>query len=208
MPTQVDHDERIREMLDKSLGLFSEFGYDNLTFQQIAASTGVNRTSIYKYFANKRQLFGAALRQMLEKVARDFRQRLAAHPEVGAGDKLEALLLETAEMVYNNCGMLRCIYDYLDDQQLQGEDVARKVRSYTAVFFLTLKRLIREGVKSGEFRPVNCLTAANLLYAQLEALASRVAISNSAGKWDDVKAEFILLVSMLKREQSDSLGQR
>jgi len=199
--TQIDHDERIREMLDKSLGLFSEFGYDNLTFQQIADSTGVNRTSIYKYFANKRQLFGAALRQMLENVAHDFQQRLADLPEVGAGVKLETLLLEIAELLYNNYGMLRCIYDYLDDQQRQGEDVARKVRSYTVAFHLTLKQILREGVKSGEFQNVNS-KAANLFYALLEALASRIAISHSVGKWEEVKDEIVLAVSLLKRPKS------
>ncbi len=70
MPRIIDHDSRRRQILEDSLGLFSEEGYSGLGMRHLAKSLGVSTGTLYHYFPNKRTLFEAMLRHLAaDKVA-------------------------------------------------------------------------------------------------------------------------------------------
>ena len=54
MAIVVEHDKRKHEILEKSLEVFIEEGYEDVTFQKIADRCGITRTTLYIYFKNKR----------------------------------------------------------------------------------------------------------------------------------------------------------
>ena len=49
-----DTRERI---LKEALGLFSEYGYDAVSTQQIAAAVGIKAPSLYNHFKSKQAIF-------------------------------------------------------------------------------------------------------------------------------------------------------
>ena len=57
MAIVVEHDKRKHEILEKSLDVFIEEGYEDVTFQKIADRCGITRTTLYIYFKNKREIF-------------------------------------------------------------------------------------------------------------------------------------------------------
>ena len=57
----IDHEARRRSIIAKSIRLFSEQGYDGVTYQKIADSCAFARTTLYKYFRNKREIFSTAI---------------------------------------------------------------------------------------------------------------------------------------------------
>lgn len=70
MPRIIDHDSRRRQILEDSLGLFSEEGYSGLGMRHLAKSLSVSTGTLYHYFPNKQSLFEAMLRHLAEdKVA-------------------------------------------------------------------------------------------------------------------------------------------
>jgi len=64
MPRIIDHDARRRQILNDSLGMFSEQGYSGLGMRHLAKSLGVSTGTLYHYFPNKPSLFEAMLRHL------------------------------------------------------------------------------------------------------------------------------------------------
>ncbi|MGN1064835.1 MAG: TetR/AcrR family transcriptional regulator, partial [Thermoguttaceae bacterium] len=44
-------------ILERAFELFAEEGFSGVTYQKIADRCGISRTSIYKYFKDKDQIF-------------------------------------------------------------------------------------------------------------------------------------------------------
>ena len=65
MAIVVEHDKRKDEILVKSLDVFIEEGYEDVTFQKIADRCGITRTTLYIYFKNKREIFLWSIKQLM-----------------------------------------------------------------------------------------------------------------------------------------------
>ena len=68
MAVLVEHSKRKREILEKSLDLFIEEGYEDVTFQKIADRCGITRTTLYIYFKNKREILVYSIKQITENL--------------------------------------------------------------------------------------------------------------------------------------------
>jgi AcrR family transcriptional regulator len=65
--TRLQVDERRRQLLERSTGLFARHGYDELSMARIAREAGISKALLYHYFPSKRDLFEAALGQAAEE---------------------------------------------------------------------------------------------------------------------------------------------
>ena len=65
MAIVVEHDKRKQEILQKSLDVFIEEGYEDATFQKIADRCGITRTTLYIYFKNKHEIFLGSIKELL-----------------------------------------------------------------------------------------------------------------------------------------------
>lgn len=67
MPKKARSPEEIQkireEILDKTLELINEVGFDNFTMRKLAGKLGLTATTIYQYYKNKEELYFAALTQ-------------------------------------------------------------------------------------------------------------------------------------------------
>ena len=65
MAIVVEHDKRKHDILQKSLDVFIEEGYEDATFQKIADRCGITRTTLYIYFKNKHEIFLGSIKELL-----------------------------------------------------------------------------------------------------------------------------------------------
>ena len=65
MAIVVEHDKRKHEILQKSLDVFIDEGYEDATFQKIADRCGITRTTLYIYFKNKHEIFLGSIKALL-----------------------------------------------------------------------------------------------------------------------------------------------
>lgn len=64
-------DASVKELILRTASqLFMEFGYDQISLTQIAQASGVTKASVYYYYANKADLFTAAVIQMMTNICR------------------------------------------------------------------------------------------------------------------------------------------
>ena len=64
----VEHDKRKHEILQKSLDVFIDEGYEDATFQKIADRCGITRTTLYIYFSNKHEIFLGSIKELLKNL--------------------------------------------------------------------------------------------------------------------------------------------
>lgn len=81
-------DQRRREILEAAVAVFAERGFAATGTADIAAAAGIGEPTIYRYFANKQDLYLAALRLSSDELMESWRS-IAAENE----DPLNALLL-------------------------------------------------------------------------------------------------------------------
>jgi AcrR family transcriptional regulator len=159
--------ERAQAILLTALDLFSKRDFRSVTMREIAAACDVNIALIYYYFADKDELFRAAI----EFAIRQALQRYAAGRSTSA-DPMEALSrwldvnIELAEPLKN---MAKTLFDY----KLRNGQIATietMIREFYAKEELLLRKTIAAGVKRGLFRPADAKRAALFLSTHLDGI--------------------------------------
>lgn len=59
------------KILDVSIDLFSEHGYDGVSIRQIAREVGIRESSIYNHYSGKQAILNAILNYYIEEMMRD-----------------------------------------------------------------------------------------------------------------------------------------
>lgn len=141
------------EILRSALRAFREKGYHATTLDDIAARLGVHKTALYHYFSDKESILYACHRESLAEVARLMKEARDRHD--GAADRLAFLVREH----------VRVMTDTLEGSPLAFEVTALTPAHQAEVIALRdryereLRRLVAQGMKSGEFRRIDPKTA-------------------------------------------------
>ena len=67
--TRLGVDERRRRLLELGAGLFTRYGYDELSMARIAREAGISKALLYHYFPSKRAYFTATLEEKVAELA-------------------------------------------------------------------------------------------------------------------------------------------
>lgn len=174
----IDHEARRRAIISKSIQLFAEQGYDGVTYQKIADGCGIARTTLYKYFHSKRQIFNTAIWEVANLLSSRFAEIL--NPRETVIKRLDNLLHAVLQLLFEQRVILTVILDYILAAQRSGQNLQRIIASHTVGLRRILHRLVVEGVRKGEIRDVSPRLTTELLYAELEAAILRLTVSQNA----------------------------
>jgi AcrR family transcriptional regulator len=174
----INHEARRRVIISKSIQLFAEQGYDGVTYQKIADSCGIARTTLYKYFHSKRQIFNYAIWEVANILGTRMAEILNPRDSVVA--RLDRLLHAVLHLLFEQRVILTVILDYILAAQRSGQNLQRIIASHTVGLRRILHRLVVEGVRKGELQNVSTRLTTELLYAVLEAAILRLTVSQNA----------------------------
>jgi AcrR family transcriptional regulator len=181
MSIVVDHDRRRRQILKRSIALFGEHGYDGVSYRRIAERCGLARTTIYKYFKSKREIFDASILQVTQDMSRRYAQ-IVARQSVTAAARLRELMIVVLDSTLEQRILLHVILDYLLSRRRAGEDVSRRLRRHTVGIKRMLNRALLQGIQSGEFPGAELGTSMHLLYGILEAAVLRLTVEGKVNR--------------------------
>ncbi len=174
----VNHEERRLEILRKSLRLFAECGYADVTFQRIADRCGLARTALYRYFHHKRQIFDGAVTMATTDLL--FRYREIVNRPGTYREKLEAVIEEALKILFAQRDLLLVIADYTLSVKRSGKSLRWVVTRHTRGFKAALCYLLLKGVRAGEFAPMDVRATTDVLYALMEATVLRLTLTDNA----------------------------
>jgi AcrR family transcriptional regulator len=195
MSITVEHEKRRKEILDKSLDVFIEQGFENTTFQKIADRCAITRTSLYIYFKNKKEVFNYSIRQMLVQVEADI-QKLKKNTGQNYTERLIAIFDCIIDKIMENRRLLTAIFDYLQSFAEKNADTEKYVRRRTIRLRHILSSIIIEGEKKGEFRPLLIKDINEILCGLLEAAVFRITILHTRSGEDLKHAAGVLIRQM------------
>ncbi len=185
MKPTVDHRARKRDIIANSIKLFARKGYNDVTFQDLADTSGVARTILYRYFKNKRQIFDAAILMALQRVVQKHTEIMRA--KLPASVRLRQICTAVTATLFDNREFLAVIIDFVMAMKRGNHDMTRRIMTFTIGLKRVLHTLIVGGIHHGEFRAnANPDTYTDILYAQFESAVLRLTVSGDAAMTDVV----------------------
>ena len=182
MAVVVEHEKRKHEILEKSLDIFAEEGYEDVTFQKIAAKCGITRTTLYIYFKNKREIFLWSIKQLTSELEESL-VSIIAEENLSNAEKLRNVLMTVLDKCVQNKKLFNVVLMYLLQLKKMDKDPGERVRRRILRLRHLMSKILIDGIKSGEFKLNNVKSANEMFYSIIEAAVFRLAILNQ----NDVK---------------------
>ncbi|MGH3493552.1 MAG: TetR/AcrR family transcriptional regulator [Sciscionella sp.] len=154
---------RIQEIVTTAAALFGEHGYDAISLEDVAEALDVTKGSLYYYFASKDELGTAAI----ETLGNEWTARLQRHAQAQPGApsaRLRALLHEHIRIaVCDYPAALRLFLVPRAWPDAQSARIKELRRRHDQLF----RRVIEEGVDSGEFSVTGTDTTLQCMHAAM-----------------------------------------
>lgn len=150
---------RIEGILSAAIRVFSRKGYEATTMEDIASEAGFGKASLYFYFKGKEEVFLSLIKDGLERQRNLLKEVMGS--KLSSAGKLEAVLSKFFEHVQENWEFMRIVHS--ESQKLYATTL-KEVRSYIIKEHRNtmegITSIVRDGIKSGEFRKVEPTLAA------------------------------------------------
>jgi len=176
LSSQVAHEKRKQEILEKALDVFVEEGYADTTFQKIAERCGITRTILYLYFDNKKQIFNESIKRFLSSLEAEI-ALIARDQYLTNGEKITKISEILVEACERESKMLSVVMDYLLRLKASGGNPDEKVRRRTVRMRHILADIVIEGIKCGEFKESSSVKGTvEMFFALVEAAVFRLVV--------------------------------
>ena len=196
MATVVEHDKRKQEILEKSLDVFMDEGYEDVTFQKIADRCGITRTTLYIYFKNKREIFLWSIKQLLSALEEKL-IAIATDTSISTEQVLKDIMGFILDKCVENKKLFSVLLPYLVQLQKSGINTEERVRRRTIRLQHIMNCAIIRGIRSGEFRKVNIKASYEMLYGLIESAIFKIAVLNQ-NNFSDIYSAAELAIEGLK----------
>lgn len=182
MSPKPDVSEARREqILDAAETVFGQRGFNEARMDDIVAEAGLSKGALYWYYKSK----DAIILALLDRVfGREFRraEQLLSEP-LPASQKLSEFMQAVMDDIARMRHLLPIGYEFVA-LAARRKAVREAIGGYYQQYQQLLSELFRQGIESGEFRPVDPEYASMLVIAQAEGLALMWFV---APDWIDLK---------------------
>lgn len=200
-------EETRRELIvESALRLILKNGYDRTTLDHVAAQAGVSKGLISYYFPNKDALFLAVLERILARLRADLEACYRA--DLSARDRLRLNI----KNLFDSEKRARQYYTVLIDF-LARAPRDREIQGYTEIIYQTVltyvEWTITDGVRAGEFRPVDTHEAAQMMVALMEGLMLQFLFNRQGVSLEDAfRMCEVFADEHLVKQPDDAAGSR
>lgn len=199
MPRIVDYDKRRQSIASAAVSVFARIGYTEASLSEIALHCGLGRTTLYKYFRNKKEILLFALEERFSQVEAEAATLLAEkgldHPA-----RLLRLFEFLARSTIEDREEMLLILDLTLRFGKTNGPYAIELRQRLDRLQLLFESVLREGLDEGQFRDLDPSTMAQALLSLLEAYALQSSVSDAFG-FSGVMAASNILIEGLRAEE-------
>ena len=175
----VEHDKRKHEILQKSLDVFIDEGYEDATFQKIADRCGITRTTLYIYFSNKHEIFLGSIKELLKNLETTLSQ-IVNNESLTAEAALRSFFDCLIDQCQENVKLFSVLLSYLIQIKKTGKDPNDRVRRRVIRVRHHMTTIIIRGIQNGEFKDLPIKDVNEMFYGLIEAAIFRLAVLNAA----------------------------
>lgn len=170
-------DVRQRQILDCAKRVFAERGFHAANISHICEAAGIGRGTLYQYFANKRSVLTAILRETLERVQALMERQSAAVVSFAPPEKITRKvaiefsarqLREVLEVVFADDHTLRIL---LREAVGLDVDVEKMLGEIDETLIAIVERSLITSQEAGFVRPLDARAVATMVVGGVEKLA-------------------------------------
>ena len=155
--------DKEQEILEAAAKIFASKDFHDVRMDEVSALAGVGKGTIYRYFDTKEDLYFATVTSGWDGLNEALAAALPA--EATPARRLERIARETLEFFWDRGTLLTLLRS--DERRFpQWDGELQKRRD---VLGGLIERAIRDGIRAGQFRPVNPRMAAELFRGMLRA---------------------------------------
>ncbi len=192
MPKIVDYNLRKQQIMREAIHVFIEEGYHKTKLHQIAERCNLGRTTIYKYFKDKNEIFYYAVNDIFSLLENDY-QRIANQPHLSQVDKIEAYIAKLLEDCYQKKNFMLLLIDLWLRLKRENCEVVNKVKERAHEIRLVFEKLLQEGIEKQEIRPLNVQSMSFTLFSLVESLILQISFAEEMTPVKSLKSVNILL---------------
>jgi AcrR family transcriptional regulator len=143
------------KILDCAEQLFARRGFAGIGLAEVAEQVGLSKSSLFHHFSSKAQLYAAVMARILDRIEAELMRSLAAGG--GPVQRLERWLDVVIDVLAAHPTYARLLLRSLfEDDELTGElPEEQAVNATLRRIVSAAEQLLREGIATGVFRPVN-----------------------------------------------------
>lgn len=190
MPKIVDYEARRAEIASKAVSVFVKDGLQESNLSKIAGLCGFGRTTIYKYFKNKDEIFLYALEEIFRRVEGEAKA-VATDSSIGAAERLTRLLGVFVRASIEDKERMILVMDLILDRNAEGLET--ETRKRTMALRGVFEKVLQEGKASGELKDVKAAPMAFALFSLVEAYVIQASLFSTLSYDEVMEATAILL---------------
>ena len=155
-----------KKIVKAASALFSRHGFKDTTLDAIAMKAQMGKASLYYYFPDgKESIFSTVVQGEAEKAFAEIREVISEQPTPAL--QLEAYLKHRIRIFHENMGKHR-VSEQTRDELLSEAEL--EMGSYLLAERMLIENFLREGVRCGDFRPMDDVIVARLIQASIRAV--------------------------------------
>ncbi|NTU89524.1 MAG: TetR family transcriptional regulator [Actinobacteria bacterium] len=174
----------------KAVSVFVKEGTADANLSKIADLCGFGRTTIYKYFKNKDEIFLYALEEIFIRVETGTRE-LIRSKDLHAADRLIGLLEVLVRASVEDRERMTLVMDLILARKFEG--LEHQTRARTMALRQAFEHVLEEGMASGELKPVKSGPMAYALFSLVEAYVIQSSIFSTFSYEDTMEATRVLI---------------
>lgn len=178
MPKIIDHKQRKIAILRQAFSLFAQKGYQNTSLSHLAVACDISRPTLYLYFRDKEEIFTYAVKYYTDEMFSDYRE-LASR----SGPVLPQIRRIIADIIFKSWhsrDFITSLGDFLLQKRQEERNFPEAIRRRTVKLDHLLRRMLREGMKTGEIRKIPIEATSVQILDLIQAYLFKLAIISAA----------------------------
>lgn len=163
--------------------LFRRLGYAKTAVADIAAELGMSPANVYRFFPSKNAIVEAICQRCLAEV--EARAWEVAHAKGPAGERIERLILEILHFHKENHFTEKRVKELVLAAVELSWDA---IKAHKEVMRTAVETIVRDGVASGEFEPVDPHDTARLILCSVIGFTHPMVVGECLDEGDDLEA--------------------
>ena len=147
-----------RKIFETSMKLFAEKGYDATSIEEITATVGVAKGTLYYHFSSREEIF----KFLVEEGVKLLRNSIEIKTEkiTGTIDKIKAIILIQIKVLVKYENFMTIILS-----EMWGTSERSKMcKGYVFEYIEMIEKIVKEGIEKGEIREIDSNVVASGIF--------------------------------------------
>ncbi|MBR3255040.1 MAG: TetR/AcrR family transcriptional regulator [Clostridia bacterium] len=147
-----------RKIFETSMKLFAEKGYDATSIEDITATVGVAKGTLYYHFSSKEEIFNFLVEEGIKLLQNSIDIKIAKHENYI--DKIKAIVLIQIKIVVKYEDLITILLSQFWGKEARNKKCQKHINDY----LITIENIVKEGIEKGQIKKGNPKVIASEIY--------------------------------------------